>query len=432
MRVFMSDSSKRHDPYAALRSPDFRLLFAAGTLNVIGASMEATSLGWELYERTGDALVLGNVGLVEFLPVLLFALPAGHIADRFDRRTVAIWTRLLEAVAAAMLAWLSWTQGSIPLIYAVIFLTSMARTFQGPALGALLPKSVPSEAFSNAVTWQMTSFQIAGMVAPALAGGLIAGFASVVIPGGPANAGPTVAYAASAVISVIIALCFVFVRIRETSRRHEAATLSDVLAGARFVFKERLILSAITLDLFAVLFGGAVALLPVFAKDVLNVGPEGFGLLRAAPAIGATGMAIVLTRLPPIRTAGRTLLWVVAGFGVATIVFGLSRNFVLSLVALGLTGAFDNVSMVIRGALVPLLTPDSMRGRVAAVERVFISSSNELGAWESGVTAALVGAVPSVIGGGIGTIIVVSLVALGFPQLRKLGALDDIKPSMHA
>ncbi len=425
----MSDRPIKHDPYLALRSFDFRLLFAASTLNVIGAGMEATALGWELYERTGDPLVLGNVGLVEFLPVLLFALPAGHIADRFDRRTVAIWTRLLEAVAAAGLAWLSWTQGALPLIYAVIFLTSVARTFQGPPLGALVPLSVPSGAFGNAVTWQMASFQLAGMFAPAVAGGLIALAAPIHVDGGPVNIGATAAYAISAVLSLVIAFCFWRLRIRENSRRHEAATLADVLAGARFVFKEKLILSAITLDLFAVLFGGAVALLPVFAKDVLNVGPQGFGILRAAPAIGASMMAIALTRMPPIRTAGKTLLWVVAGFGVATIVFGLSKNFVLSMVALGLTGAFDNVSMVIRGALVPLRTPDSMRGRVGAVERVFISSSNELGAWESGVTAALFGAVPAVIGGGIGTLIVVGFVTLFFPQLRGLGRLDEIKPA---
>ena len=197
-----------------------------------------------------------------------------------------------------------------------------------------------------------------------------------------------------------------------------------MLAGARFVFQEKVILAAITLDLFAVLFGGAVALLPVFAKDVLNVGPEGFGVLRAAPAVGATLMAIVLTRLPPMRHAGRLLIVAVAGFGLATIVFGLSRNFWLSLLALSLTGAFDNISVVIRSALTPLRTPDAMRGRVSAVERVFISSSNELGAWESGVTAAAFGPITSVIGGGIGTLIVVGLVAKFFPQLRTLRKLE--------
>lgn len=416
------------DPYRALRIRDFRLVFFAGVLSVVGAFLESVALSWELYERTGDPLVLGTIGLIEFLPVLLFALPAGHLADRFDRRTIAVLTRLLEGCAAAGLAYLSWTQGSVPLIYAVLFVTSMARTFQGPASGALLPLIVPQAAFSNAIAWQTTAMQLAGMVAPALVGGLIAILAPVKIIGGPLNVGATIAYGISAVLSLIIAFCLWSLRIRETEKRREAATLADVFAGVRFVFRQRLILAAITLDLFAVLFGGAVALLPIFAKDVLQVGPEGFGLLRAAPAIGAVGMALLLTRMPPIRRAGRTLLWVVAGFGVATIVFGLSKNFVLSLIALGLTGAFDNVSMVIRGSLVPLLTPDAMRGRVAAVERVFISSSNELGAVESGVTARLWGAVPAVIVGGVGTLVVVALVALLSPQLRNLGSIEEIQP----
>ena len=416
------------DPYRALRSREFRLLFIASTISVIGHFLQSIALSWELYERTGDALVLGTVGLIEFLPVLLFALPAGHVADRFDRRTVAIVTRLCEACAAAALVWLSWTQGPVLLIYAVLFITSMARTFQGPASGALMPLTVRSEDFSNAVTWQTSSFQLAGMVAPAFAGGLIAWLAPVHIANGPINVGATIGYAASAVLSLVIAFCFSQLRIREQSRRREAASLADVLAGVRFVFSQPLILAAITLDLFAVLFGGAVALLPVFAKDVLNVGPQGFGLLRAAPAIGAVVMALLLTRMPPIRSAGRTLLWVVAGFGVATLVFGISKNFVLSLVALALTGAFDNVSMVIRGSLTPLLTPNAMRGRVAAVERVFISSSNELGALESGLTAKSWGAIPSVIVGGIGTLVVVVLVAFAAPQLRRLGSLEEIQP----
>jgi MFS family permease len=416
------------DPYRALRIRDFRLVFIAGTLSVVGAFLESVALSWELYERTGDPLVLGTIGLIEFLPVLLFALPAGHLADRFDRRTIAVTTRLLEGCAAAGLAYLSWTQGSVPLIYAVLFVTSMARTFQGPASGALLPLIVPQAVFSNAVAWQTTAMQLAGMIAPALVGALIAVLAPVKIAGGPLNVGATIAYAISAVLSLVIAFCLWNLRVRETEKRREAATLADVFAGVRFVFQQRLILAAITLDLFAVLFGGAVALLPVFAKDVLHVGPQGFGLLRAAPAIGAVGMALLLTRMPPIRQAGRTLLWVVAGFGVATLVFGLSQNFVLSMVALGFTGAFDNVSMVIRGSLVPLLTPNAMRGRVAAVERVFISSSNELGAVESGITARLWGAVPAVIVGGIGTLVVVALVALFAPQLRALGSIEEIRP----
>ncbi len=334
----------------------------------------------------------------------------------------------LESTALG-LAYLSWTHGSIPAIYAMTLLTSAARTFQGPASSPLFPLSVPDGAFSNAVTWQMGSFQLAGMFAPALAGGLIAAFAGVHLAGGSINAGATLCYVIAATLSLVIAWCFWRLKIQEVKRDHQAATLADVLAGAKFVFRDKAILSCMTLDLFAVLFGGAVALLPVFAKDVLNVGPLGFGMLRIAPSIGAALMAIALVRLPPIKQAGRTLLLTVAAFGVATIVFGLSHNFLLSLFALALTGAFDNVSMVIRGALVPLRTPDAMRGRVSAVERVFISSSNELGAWESGVTAAAFGPVASVIGGGIGTLLVVGVVALGLPAIVGIGALDEIKPA---
>ena len=414
-----------HDPYLAFRYRNFRLLFTAITLSGAGAMLEATALGWELYERTGDPLALGNVGLAEFLPVLLLALPAGHIADRFDRKRVAIITRLLEIVGALGLAYLSWTQGAIWLIYAFILLTSIARTFGSPAFSAFLPRSVPEPAFNSAVTWQMTSHQLAAMVAPALGGLFIAWLAPVAIAGGPINIGATLAYVVSALLSGIIAVCVGLLNIQSPMRTHQAATWQDVLAGGRFVFQERLILSAITLDLFAVLFGGAVALLPVFAKDVLHVGADGFGWLRAAPAIGATLMALILTRMPPIKQAGKTLLFVVAGFGLATIVFGLSRNFWLSLMALALVGAFDNVSMVIRGVLVPLRTPDAMRGRVNAVESVFISSSNELGAWESGVTAAAFGPIASVVGGGIGTLVVVALVTVWFPQLRQLKELTS-------
>ena len=414
----------RHDPYVALRHRNFRLILVASTLSIIGSFLETTALSWELYERTNDKLVLATVGLVEFLPVLLLALPAGHVADRFDRKKVAVLARLVEVIAALGLAALSFTRGPIPLILAVIALTSAARTFNNPAFGAFLPLSVPSAAFGNAVTWEMTSFQLAAMIAPAVAGGLIAVMAPIQISGGPLNLGATLGYVISAILSLVIAACVWSLNVRRLPPSHEAATLKDVLAGARFVFREKMILSAITLDLFAVLFGGAVALIPVFAKDVLNVGPDGFGLLRAAPAAGAIIMSLVMTQLPPIRKAGKLLLIVVSGFGAATSVFGLSTSFWLSAVALAFTGAFDMVSMVIRGALVPMRTPDVMRGRVSAVERVFISSSNELGAAESGLTAQLFGPVLSVVGGGVGTLIVVVLVALGLPQLRQL---DELK-----
>ena len=413
------------DRFVPFHYRNFRLLFVATTLSIVGYILQSTALGWELYERTRDPLVLGNVGLAGFLPVLLLALPAGHLADRFDRQRVTVISRLFEIVGDLGLVYLSWTQGPIPLIFACILIHSSARTLGGAAYGAFLPNSVPPSVFGRAVTWQSTAFQLAAMIAPAVTGLLIARFASTPIAG-PVNAGATLSYLIAAVLSTVAVVCTALLTIPSPPRQHQAATWGDVLAGVRFVFQERLILSAITLDLFAVLFGGAVALLPVFAKDVLQVGPDGFGWLRAAPAIGATLMAVCLTALPPIRGAGMTLLWVVAGFGVATIVFGLSRNFWLSLVALALVGATDQVSVVIRSVLVPVRTPDAMRGRVNAVERVFVSSSNELGAWESGVTAAVFGPILSVIGGGVGTLIVVALVARFFPELR---ALHDLHPS---
>lgn len=413
-----------HDPYRAFRHPNYRLLLTASTLSFIGGILESTALGWELYERTQDPLVLGNVGLAQFLPVLLLALPAGHVADNFDRKKVAIVMRLLEVCSALGLAYLSWTHGSVGFVYLLILFASVARTFNAPAFSTFMPNSVPREDFSNAVTWNATVGQLAAMIAPAFAGLLIATLAPIKIDGGPINVGATLSYVLAAMLSLIVVLCVSRLNIKGNIVVRKAPTLKDVLGGVSFVFTEKIILAAITLDLFAVLFGGAVALLPVFAKDILNVGPEGFGVLRAAPAVGATLMAIVLTRLPPMRRAGRTLLIAVAGFGLATIVFGLSRNFWLSLVALALTGMFDNVSVVIRSALTPLRTPDEMRGRVSAVERVFISSSNELGAWESGVTAAAFGPILSVVGGGIGTLVVVGLVYAGFPQLRKLKRLE--------
>ena len=412
------------DRFVPFHYRNFRLLFTATTVSVVGYILQSTALGWELYERTRDPLVLGNVGLAGFLPVLLLALPAGHLADRFNRQRVTVISRLFEIVGDLGLVYLSWTQGPIPLMFACILIHSSARTLGGAAYGAFLPNSVPASVFGRAVTWQSTAFQIAAMIGPAVTGLLIARFASTPLAG-PVNVGATLSYLSAAVLSTVAVVCTALLTIPSPPRQHQAATWGDVLAGVRFVFQERLILSAITLDLFAVLFGGAVALLPIFAKDVLQVGPEGFGWLRAAPAIGATLMAVCLTALPPIRRAGMTLLWVVAGFGVATLVFGVSRNFWLSLVALALVGATDQVSVVIRSVLVPVRTPDAMRGRVNAVERVFVSSSNELGAWESGVTAALFGPILSVIGGGVGTLIVVALVARFFPELR---ALHDLHP----
>lgn len=402
-----------HDPYAALRFRDYRL-FAIGDVSTnLGQQMLSVAIGWELYERTGSAMVLGMVGLVQALPLFVLTLPAGHIADRCDRQRVVLMTQLMLALCAIGLAVLSYTGGAISFVYACLLLIGVARTFNKPAKDSLLPQLVPLKALNNAVTWNSTCFQTASVVGPALGGLVIALFHSA-----------TLVY----VLTVVLTLtCFGFIAMiaaKQPPHSKSSVSLQNLIAGIGFVWQTKVILAAITLDMFAVLLGGATTLLPVYAKDVLHVGPTGLGYLRAAPAIGAILMAAIIAHLPPMQKAGKTMLWAVIGFGAATIVFGLSRSFWLSLLALFLTGAFDNISVVVRHTLVQLKTPDEMRGRVSAVNSVFIGTSNEFGGFESGLTAALFGPVVSVIGGGIGTIAVVLLVASIWPQIRQLGSLD--------
>jgi MFS family permease len=410
----VTPTAERHDPYAALRFRDFRLLLVGTLLEVVGQQMLGVAIGWELYERTRDPLALGLIGLVQVAPVVLLALPAGHLADRFDRKWIAVVTALALALGALGLALLSFTVGPLALVYACLLLIGIARAFQSPATSSLLAQVVPAQHFSNAATWESSAWQASAIIGPALGGLIIA-----------ARGSATLVYAATAGMLLVAALALGLLRPRPVARVEEQMTLRSLLAGLRFVWHTKLILAAITLDMFAVLLGGATALLPIFAKDILQVGATGLGWLRAAPAIGALLAAIVIAYLPPFKRAGRTLLLVVAGFGLATIVFGLSRSFVLSLLMLGLLGALDNISVVIRSTLVLTRTPDAMRGRVNAVHFVFIGISNELGAFESGVAAALLGAIGAVVVGGIGTILVVLLVALIWPEVRRLGRLNE-------
>jgi predicted MFS family arabinose efflux permease len=377
--------------------------------------MVGVAVGWELYERTHRPLALGLVGLVQVLPIIVLALPAGHIADRFERKRIVLGTAVLLALGAIGLALLSYSHGSLPLFYGSLLLIGIANAFAGPASSTLLPQTVPPAVFTNAATWSSSSWQVAAVIGPALSGALIA-----------LNRSATPVYLIVALANCIVVVMTALMRSRQQSHAYEAPTLRSMLAGVGFIRRSNVILAAITLDLFAVLFGGAVTLLPIFADDYLHVGAAGLGLLRAAPSVGAVGMALALAHLPPFKRAGKTLLWAVAGFGIATILFGVSRSFLLSLAMLAVLGALDNISVVIRSTLLLIHVPDDLRGRISAVNNVFVGASNELGGFESGLTAALIGPVLSVIGGGVGTILVVIVVALIWPEMRRLRQITSI------
>lgn len=406
------------DPFLALRFRDYRLFILARVFLFIGFQIRNIAVGWELYERTGSALALGGVGLVQVVPVMVLTLFAGHLADRSDRKRIMLLTTLVMGLSSLGLAVLSFTQGAIPLVYGCLLVTGIARAFNKPAADALGWELIPAHAFTNAATWNSSSFQLAAVFGPALGGLAIA-----------AKGSATAAYLLAATSALLSFSLVAIMRDHSTTRSTEPLSLKALSAGARFVWQNQLILAAIALDLFAVLLGGAVALLPIYAKDILKVGPVELGWLQAAPSIGALLMAATLTYLPPFRKAGRALLWSVVGFGIVTIIFGLSRWFWLSLLMLALSGALDNISVVIRHTLVQIRTPNELRGRVAAINGVFISASNELGAFESGLAAALLGPVLAVVSGGVGTIAVVIATALIFPNLRKLGALHEYTSS---
>ena len=327
----------RHDPFAALRFRDFRLLMIGTFVTVIAEQMLNVALGWELYERTRSPLMLGLVGLVQVLPVLALALIAGHTADRFDRKRIVVLTMLTIALCTLGLTVLSYSSGPLLFIYGCLLIIGVARAFQSPAVSSLTAQVVPAEYFSNAATWESSAWQASSIIGPALGGFLIA-----------VQKQATGVYALVATLILAVGLMLGLLRPRPVAPSEEELSLDSLLAGARFIWNTKIILASITLDMFAVLLGGATALLPVFARDILLVGAEGLGWLRAAPAVGATLAGLSLAFLPPFRHAGRTLLLVVAGFGLATIVFGLSRSFALSLLMLALLGALDNISVVIR------------------------------------------------------------------------------------
>lgn len=404
----------QHDPFAAMRFRDYRLFSIGRVVLFTGGQMQTVALGWELYERTNSAMALGGIGLAQVLPMIALTLITGHVADKNDRKKITLFAMLLLMFCSLTLAAISYYKGAVFLIYACLLLTGVARAFLKPAGDALMWQLIPMSAFTNAATWNSSSFQLASVIGPALGGFAIAFFKSA-----------TWVYILSAIAALSCFFLTATIKPQKTNFKKEPISLKTLAAGAEFVWNNQLILAAITLDLFAVLLGGAVALLPVFAKDILQVGPVELGYLQAAPSIGALSMAALLVYLPPIRKAGPALLWSVVGFGIVTIIFGLSRWVWLSLLMLALSGALDSISVVIRHTLVQIRTPDHLRGRVAAINSVFISASNELGGFESGLTAALFGPVLSVVGGGIGTILVVVATAAIWPEIRKLGALHE-------
>lgn len=410
-------SATLDDPYGVLRDPNFRRFGLAGMVATIGNQMQSVAIGWELYDRTGSPLALGLVGLAQVLPVLILAIPAGHAADRYSRQGQIVVAHLLLVLASLGLAVLSAVRGPVELIYVLLLLTGVGQAAYRPARWAILPQIVPRDRLLSAVTWNTSAWQIAAMSGPALGGVVIA-----------LSRGATACYMIAAVCSAAVIVLTASLRLRTVARDSQPLSVQSLLAGLRFVLRTDLILATITLDLLAVFLGGTTALLPVYARDILKIGPTGLGWLRAAPSIGSFLMALVLAHRPPLRQAGRSLLWAVSGFGIVTIIFGFSKNPYLSFAMLVLTGALDNISVVVRQTLVQLLTPDEMRGRVSAINSIFIASSNELGELESGLAAGLFGTVTAVVAGGVGTVLVVLGVSAIWPGISRLGSLDDLRP----
>ncbi|HUJ17965.1 MAG TPA: MFS transporter [Nitrospirota bacterium] len=411
----MPSSLAPDEPQAILRHRPFVLFWFARVATMVAFQMQAVAVGWQIYALTGSALYLGLVGLAQFLPMFLLTLAVGHVADRYDRRTIARVCQFTEGLAAFALAWGSaagWQ--SKESILAIMFVVGAVHAFEGPTMQSLLPGLVTAQLLPRALAWSASAMQTATIVGPAL-GGLLY------------TVGPTEVYAAAGILFLAASVFLGLIRAGRAPALHEPASIKSVFAGIAFIRSRPEVLGAISLDLFAVLLGGATALLPIYARDILMTGPWGLGLLRSAPAVGALAMSLFLARYPLKRRVGRTMFNAVAVFGVATIVFALSTSFVLSLVALAVLGAADVISVVIRHSLVQIETPDEMRGRVSAVNSLFIGTSNQLGEFESGITAAWFGAVFAVLIGGIGTIIVVALWMRFFPQLVRTDTLDSKK-----
>ncbi len=424
-QVEASDSARGsgNNSYAVLQNRDLRFYLIGRFVAVVGQQMFAMAVGWELYERTGSAFSLGLVGLTQVLPMFLLTLPAGHFADNYNRKRIIVLATLLVAGASGALTFISASTAPVCWIYVCLFVTGAARTFLMAATASFLPQLVDRKDFSRAVTWNSGMFQLSSILGPAAGGDLI----SI-----RHHAAPV--YAFNALAALIFFLLISLIRKHHVVAAREKLSFKTILTGFSFVFANRIILGIITLDMFAVLLGGATALLPIYAKDILFVGPRGLGLLQAALPLGAVACTFILAHRPPIQKAGRSLLWAVTAFGLATTAFGFSRWFWFSFVMLFTCGAVDNISVVVRHTLVQLLTPDEKRGRVSAVNNLFIGTSNELGEFESGTVAhwfgpvignsVVTGTIISAVAGGVGTILVVMAVAVIWPEIRKYGRLD--------
>jgi MFS family permease len=412
------------DPIASLRRPSFLLFLLGAVVSNTGNQMRAVAVGWEVYQRTREPISLGLVGLVLALPIIFLALPAGHAADRYSRRTLIMLAQVGLTLSGLGLAWASATQAPLRWTYLFLLATGVFRALGWPASSAIVAGLVPPHQFPNAVMWRSIGFQIAATAGPLIGGGLLAYYA------------PTTVYLLDAASSVVLLACLFGVHPTPQQRSTEPSSWRSLADGLRFLAQNRIILSTMVLDTVAVLFGGATALLPIYAEDILQVGPTGFGWLRAMPSLGAMAMSLWLATRPPFERAGRTLLWAVVAFGLATIVFALSPSYLLSLAALFALGAADNISVVIRASVLQLMTPDDMRGRVSAVGVIFIGTSNEIGELESGLLAQglqpLLGAPLNTIVtaaiGGVMTLVTVAHVAAKFPSLSHLGRLEDLRP----
>ncbi|HVU17397.1 MAG TPA: MFS transporter [Candidatus Didemnitutus sp.] len=442
--------SPERDPYSALRHAGYRSFVAGNFLFNIGRQALSLAVAWQIYRWTNSATALGLVGLTTVIPLIALVIPAGVLADRHDRRRILMRTSCASAVLSLGLvlctsfpqwlpdiaplrfgnavlhaiarhfehhvdpASLHFDQPALPVIFLIVFLQAIVRVVGNPARAALVPLLVPPTAVSNAVTWNASAFELSTVIGPALGGFLIwlSGYSAV--------------YALDITFSIALAIILFNIRVEQPSKARGVAP--DALAGLRFIWRHQAILAAISLDLFAVLLGGAIALLPIYGDKILHVDSRGIGWLRAAPALGAITMAFLVTHLPPSKRPGATMLWAVAGFGAAITLFALSRNLWLSLGALYLSGVCDNFSVVVRHSLVQMRTPDSLRGRVTAVNQLFIGSSNEISELRAGLAAAWYGPVAAATAGGVGTILVVVIVALVLPALRTVPPLHTLKP----
>lgn len=405
----------RHDAYAVLKVGDFRLFLSFRFFTTLAFQMQGLIVGWQMYELTKDPLALGLIGLAEALPNIATALFAGHAADRYNRKNIIVWFTLLFLVGTTLLFLSSIKAlgiiaafGVFP-IYLVVMISGISRAFLYPSIIAMMSQLIPRHLYGNASSWSSTTWQLAAITGPAL-GGLIYGFFGV-----------RIAYMSVLFFLLVATVLLGFVKKRPMPQFIPGESLYRRLSsGMKFVLNNQVLFGAMSLDMFAVLFGGAVAMLPIFAAEVLMVGPQGLGFLRAAPMLGAVGMSLVMAHRPPLIHAGRYLMIGVAGFGLSIICFALSHNFYLSMGLLMLSGMFDNISVVIRATAMQLVTPDEMRGRVASVNAIFIGSSNEIGSFESGLAAKLMGLIPSVIFGGIMTLGIVGFTSKFAPRLRRL------------